>query len=119
MEQQVKEALEKSGINIETAMNRFFDNEEMYFSFLDKFTEDDLMVKMKLLIEDNQVKEAFDAAHTLKGVCANLSIDSMNAVLNPMVEVLRVGSVEGLLPEYDKLNDVYKTVIDVINTYCK
>ena len=59
MEQQVKEALEKAGINIETAMNRFFDNEEMYFSFLDKFTEDDLMVKMKLLIEDNQVKEAF------------------------------------------------------------
>ena len=119
MEQQVSDMLKEAGINVKTAMNRFFDNEEMYFSFLHKFTEDGLMKKIKLYIEQNQVKDAFDAAHTLKGVCANLSIDSMNEVLNPMVEVLRTGSMEGLLSQYDKLDEVYKEVINIINICCR
>lgn len=119
MEQQTSKAFENVGINVTTAMNRFNDNEEMYFLFLKKFTEDDLMMKINDFINAGETKDAFEAAHTLKGVCANLSIDSVNEVLNPMVEVLRGGSMEGLLSEYEKLLTVYNQVINVINTYCE
>ena len=52
-------------------------------------------------------------------VCANLSLDSINNILNPMVEVLRKGSLDGLNEEYEKLSSVYSEVIAVIKQYCQ
>lgn len=60
----------------------------MYFEFLNSFVEDTLMSRLKQAVQNGSVDDAFEAAHALKGLCANLSIDSMSKMLVPMVEIL-------------------------------
>ena len=119
MESTTKNKLIEVGINIDSAMERFLDDEEMYFEFLVEFFEDDLMGKLQNAVNNNQIKEAFDAAHTLKGVCANLSIDSMNKIVNPMVEVLRNNSLEGVPEDVAELFKTYEQIACVVKECCK
>ena len=119
MDDNKRKALTDAGINLDTAMQRFFDDEEMFFSFLNKFLDDDLLEKLGHFIDEGNVKDAFDVAHTMKGVCANLSIDAINAVVNPMVDVLRKGSLEGLKEDYVKLKNVYAVVSKAIVENCQ
>lgn len=119
MEDTIKNKLIEAGINVDSAMERFLDDEEMYFEFLNQFPEDDLMGRLNNAVDNNRIKEAFDTAHTLKGVCANLSIDSMNKIINPMVEILRDNSIDGVPETLAELFKVYERVLAAINECCK
>ena len=114
-----RDAFEHAGINVDSALRRFMDDEKIYCSFLYRFLSDNLMSQLSDAIADGDVRQAFEVAHTMKGVCANLSLDSINNILNPMVEVLRKGSLDGLNEEYEKLSSVYSEVNAVIKQYCQ
>lgn len=119
MEATIKNKLIEAGINVDSAMERFLDDEEMYFEFLNQFLEDDLIGRLNNAVNNSQIKEAFDAAHTLKGVCGNLSIDSMNKIVNPMVEILRNNSFDGVPEAVSELFKAYEQVSAAINECCK
>lgn len=119
MENTTKNLLTEAGINVESAMNRFLDDEEMYFEFLNDFLEDKLINKLEQAVNSGQVKESFEIAHTLKGVCANLSIDSLSRIVNPMVEILRSNSLEGVKEAVSELFVAYDHVSEVIKMYCR
>lgn len=89
MKDTARTVLTEAGINVDTALKRFLDDEEMYFEFLNSFVEDTLMSRLKQAVQNGSVDDAFEAAHALKGLCANLSIDSMSKMIVPMVEILR------------------------------
>lgn len=119
MENTTKNLLTEAGINVEAAMHRFLDDEEMYFEFLNEFLEDDLINRLKQAVNSGQIQESFDIAHTLKGVCANLSIDSMSRIVNPMVEILRSNSLAGVREAVSELWITYGQVSEVIKGYCR
>ena len=96
MKDTARTVLTEAGINVDTALKRFLDDEEMYFEFLNSFVEDTLMSRLKQAVQNGSVDDAFEAAHALKGLCANLSIDSMSKMIVPMVEILRDRSMEGI-----------------------
>ena len=50
-------------------------------------------------LEEKNYEEAFRAAHTIKGVCQNLSIDKLQASSSRLCESLR----NGYTPESDAL----------------
>lgn len=114
-----KQAFEAAGINVDSAMKRFMDDEDMYCSFLNRFLTDNLINELSTALSQKDIKHAFDVAHTMKGVCANLSLDAINAILNPMVEVLRKDSLEGLDMEYERLLTVYSDIVKVVKQYCQ
>ena len=87
MKDTARTVLTEAGINVDTALKRFLDDEEMYFEFLNSFVEDTLMSRLKQAVQNGSVDDAFEAAHALKGLCANLSIDSMSKMIVPMVEI--------------------------------
>ena len=66
MKDTARTVLTEAGINVDTALKRFLDDEEMYFEFLNSFVEDTLMSRLKQAVQKGSVDDAFEAAHALK-----------------------------------------------------
>lgn len=97
--------LEQFGVDTAGALERFMGNEELLFRFLDKFTQDTNIIKLKEAIENSNKQEAFNASHTLKGLTGNLSLVKLSALFSRQVELLREGRWEqatALMPEIEK-----------------
>lgn len=118
MKNTARTVLTEAGINVDTALKRFWDDEEMYFEFLNSFVEDTLMSRLKQAVQNGSVDDAFEAAHALKGLCANLSIDSMSKMIVPMVEILRGRSMEGIPEDFKGLSQTYENVCAAITKVC-
>lgn len=89
MNSELKEALVAAEINVDEALRRMLNNEGLLLKFLGKFCEDESYNKLVAAMESGDCREAFIAAHTLKGLAGNLGLAGvMNAVV-PIVEVLR------------------------------
>lgn len=97
------EKLAVLGCDVTGAMDRFLNDEEFYFSCYDKFMGDLGFVQLKNDLNNHDIPAAFDCAHALKGVIANLGLTSLYNVIDEIVEPLRAGTDEGLLSKYDKL----------------
>ena len=59
-------------------------------------------------IEANDVKAAFESAHTLKGLAANMGLDPMLDIVVELVEPLRNGILDGMDVIYLKLMEEKK-----------
>ncbi|MCX4327957.1 MAG: Hpt domain-containing protein [Lachnospiraceae bacterium] len=66
-------------------------------------------------IEEKDYKAAFAAAHTLKGVCMNLSFTALEESSSMLTEALRNGFSEEVPGLYIKVQSDYKRILDVIN----
>ena len=64
-----------------------------------KFLDDGSFELLLRSMEEENWEEAFRAAHTIKGVCQNLSIDKLQASSSRLCESLR----NGYTPESDAL----------------
>jgi len=98
-------------IDVTDASARFMKNDGIFKKFLFRFPGEKGFSELFELLEkeDVDVEEAFRAAHTMKGLAANLSLKSISAILVPMTEVLRGGEmppkeqVEELKKAYDEM----------------
>ena len=88
------EDLKNYGIDVNDGLSRFMNNAAMYEKFLAKFSQNDTYPQLKQAIENNNPEEGFFHAHTLKGVCGNLSFSELLVPLNELVEYLRAGNIE-------------------------
>ena len=57
--------------------------------FIKKFLDDGSFSELKKALEEGQRVQAFQAAHTLKGVCGNLSLDRLYDSASRLTELLR------------------------------
>ena len=115
MTQEQKEMLKKSNIDVDDAMERFLDNEELYMKFLLKFQEEDEnFQKMKEALKEDKGEEDFKLAHTVKGVAGNLSINGLYEVIVPYVEYLRHGDVESAKSHLAELEKVFEDSMEAI-----
>ena len=64
-------------------------SEGMVRRFLAKFPKDDSYAQLCRTMEEGRRKEAFRAAHTLKGICANLGIERLMRSAGELTELLR------------------------------
>lgn len=108
------QTLEKWGCDVEGALDRFLDDKELYMTCLQTVIEDRAFEELGVALEEKKTQEAFDYAHTLKGVFANLGLTPMLSVVEQIVEPLRNGSPDGLEDEYEKLlasNEHLKSIL--------
>jgi HPt (histidine-containing phosphotransfer) domain-containing protein len=90
-------------------------SETLVQKFVLKFLEDTSYENIKKGIKDSNIEEAFRGAHTLKGVCQNLSFTKLYRSSNEVTEVLRTGNL--LVPQelMDKLEKDYKQTISALD----
>ena len=111
MEDSRKEALLRAGVNLDEAMERFMGNEELLLRFLKKFSNDPSYQSLKKAMDEKNYKEAFEAAHALKGVCGNLSISKLFELVCKEVELLRGSNAE------EKQAEIEQCHLEVVAEY--
>ena len=106
--------LKEYGCNTESAKNRFLGDEEFYLSCVNDVLNDDAYDELKTALTAGHNREAYEAAHTLKGLTAQLGLTSMYDILVPISESLRSGKSDGLLPLYDSLMEEQSKIKRII-----
>ncbi len=104
-------------VNLGTAMERFVDNEELLMRFLGKFSQDASFGVCEAAMKEKRYEDAFKAAHTLKGLCGNLSLDALYEVVSKEVELLRNGiypEAEEFFPEVAKKYEETLEILSII-----
>ncbi len=100
---QVLQKLELWNCDIKGALERFLDDEEMYLSFLPTVAAEPAFEELGKALEEGDAKTAFEQAHLLKGVVANMGLTPLLDVIVEIVEPTRRGEANGLMPVYNRL----------------
>jgi HPt (histidine-containing phosphotransfer) domain-containing protein len=114
MDLKYKRQLLACGVELNTTLERFMNNEDLYEKFLVKFLEDNNFDELKKNIKLKNYEDAFANAHTLKGVAANLGLDSLYEILVDMVEELRDKIYDDNSGKLKQLEDNYNEICDII-----
>lgn len=91
------------GCDVEGALERFIGDAELYEVCLKTVLADKSFAELGKALNCGDVKAAFDHAHTLKGVLANMGLTPMYDITVRIVEPLRAGSSDDLFPAYEEL----------------
>ncbi len=106
------------GINYDEGLARFIGEKDIYEKFLLSFPDDKTFRVLEKNIDDGDVKGAFEAAHSLKGLTGNLSINDMYKKLVTLTDVLRNdGDIEKARDLFVWLKEDYKKVVAFLENY--
>ena len=111
----MQECYKAIGENYEAVLGRLH-SEALIQRFTLKFLEDQSYLQLKQTLENKNYEDAFRSAHTLKGVCQNLSFDRLYEVSNELTELLRdrTGAQPGISEAMEKVTEVYERMIEEI-----
>ncbi len=90
------EKLSVYGVNIPAVLERFVGDEKMYIHCLHLFVDDKTFPELGYAIDAGDYKTAFEKAHSLKGVSANLGLKPLFDTICDIVDPLRAGETQGL-----------------------
>ena len=111
----VKECYESMGSDYEGVVGRM-GSEAMVKRFAIKFLDDPSFGNLEKAVREQNAEEAFRAAHTLKGICLNLGLDSLYKVSAELTEKLRGREFTDYEASYREVQDAYKRTTDAIRT---
>ena len=109
----IQECYKRMDADYEDVLKRLY-SESMIQKFALMFLKDDSYPKLEQALKEQNVKEAFRAAHTLKGVCQNLGFTNLYQPTYDITEVLRAGTLEGTDVLFEKVTKQYRVTIDAI-----
>ena len=114
----MREFYEAIGGNYENVLGRLH-SENLIRKFTLKFLEDQSYLQLKQALKDKNYEDAFRSAHTLKGVCQNLSFDRLYEVSNELTELLkdRTGEQPRISEAMEQVTEVYEMTIEGIKKY--
>lgn len=108
--------LKQIGINTDSAIERFMGNEKLYEKMLKKFLVEGTFEKLTHAVSEKDRKAALEASHTLKGLCGNLSIDTLFELFNKQVVLMRADKWDEAYSMMTEITDTYKNVTEVISS---
>jgi len=110
-----REACIRAGIDYDEGVARFVGRADMYEKFLAQFPEDPGFSALDEAMGSGDVSAAFQAAHSLKGVSGNLSVNNLYHSLIPFVNALRgAGDLPLAKTLYPPVEEAYRTAIQCI-----
>ena len=115
----IVECYQQLGGNLENVKTRL-PSDSLIKRFIIKFLDDSSYSELCDALQKGQRDEAFRAAHTLKGVCANLGFDRLGASASKLTELIR--SEAGGIPEeasliMDAVKRDHAATVSAIRTY--
>ena len=117
MTEERKAVLEEGGFNVEEALRRFMNNEQLWIKFLKKFKDDVSYADLLRAVEEGNCDKAFEAAHTLKGITGNLALSRLHALVGEQTEYLRGAGrdPEAAAAMMPKITEVYENTRRLID----
>ena len=83
------DALKAFGANTEEGLGRCFNNEAFYLKLVGMGLADANFDRLKAAMDAGNAKEAFEAAHALKGSIGNLALTPLYTPISELTEKLR------------------------------
>lgn len=109
----IQECYAQMGADYNEVFRRLY-NEAMIRKFVRLFPKDDSFHNLEAALKEQNVKEAFRAAHTLKGVCQNLGFSNLYAPAVTLTEMLRAGQLEGTAEQFAEVEKQYRITMAAI-----
>lgn len=109
----VKELYEAIGGDYDTIMSRL-KTEDRVEKYLKLFLEDESFELLQKSLKQGDTKEAFRAAHNLKGVCQNMAFDTLYEISSEITELLRKEKLEKAREQLPGLEEMYEGLIQYI-----
>ena len=81
--------LKELGCNTDKGLERCLGDEEFYLAFIPDALKKERYEELETLINNKDLDAAFEAAHGLKGILANLSLDPLTEPVSELTELLR------------------------------
>ena len=112
----LEEFYERIGGNYVDVIRRFAQNEGLVIRFLQKFQRDSGFEILCTAIEKSDMQEAFQRAHSFKGVCGNLGLEQLFRSSTVLSDKLRAGNLdESVLALLEQMKTEYKDTCDAIS----
>lgn len=108
------EQLKKWGANVEEGLARMVDDEEFYDQCIQSFIEDSEFIHLKEFLDAKDYDNAFQSVHSLKGVSGNLSLTPLYQSFSQLTEALRHEKYEGVPAYYEKMNQEYQSLVQIV-----
>lgn len=112
----LKECYDRMNGSYEDAKLRLM-MDSMVERFMFKFLEDDTMANLRAAVAEKNIPDSFRAAHTLKGVAANLAFTELQAKASALTEQLRPQTAQADAMLLADVEEAYARVVDTINAY--
>lgn len=104
------EALKAFGADTDKGLGRCLNKEDFFLRLVGMAIDDANIEKLRTAIDNNDLDQAFEAAHALKGTTGNLSLDPVYGPLCEITELLRSRTemdytelMDRILGKYDEL----------------
>lgn len=101
------EKLTEYGADIPGILERFLEDEELYASCIETFYADTGFNDLGIAIINKQYEDAFNYAHTLKGVAGNMGLTPLYNSIVILVESLRYKDYLKIEEQYDSIMKEY------------
>lgn len=115
----IQECYEKLGGDFDQVAKRL-PSAQLISKFVVKFLDDSSFSELCHAMQEGQREKAFRAAHTLKGVCGNLSLSKLLSSATQLTELLRPEAEnipEGADLLMEEVKRDYEMTVGVIQTY--
>ena len=110
-------ALKGGGFDLEKTIERFSGNVDMYERFLKKFPNDESFAQIAPAFAANNREAALNAAHTLKGVSANLGMTALYEACSNTVDLIRADKFEDARASCAEIDRTSHDVCEIINSF--
>lgn len=95
--------LKDAECDVEGALARFLDDEDLYVQFYSELLDDEAFTNLGNALEEGRLYDAFEFAHTLKGIIGNMGLTPMFELVCDIVEPLRINTDDGVKEKYQEL----------------
>ena len=106
--------MKEHGCDVDGALNRMLNDEAFLLHCMRAALEQTEYDALGEALGKKDVKAAFEYAHALKGVTANVGLTPLYDSVVKIVEPLRAGNGDGLEPEYTHLIALKKEKREVV-----
>lgn len=114
-----KQKLVDAGLDVDQTLQRFAANEKIYQKFLRMFLEDKNYDALITACKNKADEEMFKAAHTLKGLSANLDMHGLHVACSKMVELYRKNDLVASRDMLCEVSQCYLKLKTAIENYLK
>ncbi|MCR4889775.1 MAG: Hpt domain-containing protein [Ruminococcus sp.] len=83
------DVLKEFGANTDEGISRCMGKEDFYLMLVGKVINDKRLTALESQLKEKDLTAAFETAHALKGMYANLSLDPLTRPVSEMTELLR------------------------------
>ncbi|WP_024864982.1 Hpt domain-containing protein [Butyrivibrio sp. FCS014] len=107
------DSLRSYGADVDDGLQRCMGMEDFYLEMIELGLADDRFENLGQVLKDNNMDEAFEMAHALKGVIGNLALTPLYDTLCEVTEHLRKKDAMDYTQAYAKLMEQRQQIINL------